>query len=225
MSSSLHLSRHQLACFATALYAIIDTQAIGTQRCSEVAREVLRAGGRILQLRAKDLASGALLEIARALRRLTAAAGALLIVNDRVDIAALVGADGVHLGAEDLPLPAARALLGPDVLVGRSTHGLTEARVALAAGADYIGYGPIFETTTKAVAAPPRGLERLRALRPHVDVPIVAIGGIDEATAADVRAAGADAVAVIGEIARASDVARKVAGLLRAVRAGGRGTP
>ena len=141
-------------------------------------------------------------------------AGALLIVNDRSDVARAADADGVHLGQDDLPVPAARALLGPLAIVGVSTHSPGQALDAAAAGADYIGVGPVFTTTTKEHALPAGGLELLRTVRAAVELPLVAIGGITPETAASVRAAGADAVAMIAALVRAPDVAAAVRDVL-----------
>jgi thiamine-phosphate pyrophosphorylase len=157
-------------------------------------------------------------ETARALRALTRAAGALFIVNDRPDVAAAVEADGVHLGQDDVPIAVARAVLGPERWIGVSTHDVAEARAALRAGADYLGVGPIYDTTSKAGALPARGLGLLRTVRDLTDRPLVAIGGITPETAAAVRAAGADTVAMIGALARASDPAATVRDLVARLR-------
>ncbi len=146
---------------------------------------------------------------------LTDRAGARLIINDRVDVAKLVGAAGVHLGQDDLPVAAARSLLGPTAIIGFSTHNLDQVTAAArAAVADYIGFGPIFPTTSKERLDPLQGLAGLRHIRPHIRLPIVAIGGITEAQAAEVLATGADAVAMIGAIVRAADATAAVRGLL-----------
>ena len=136
---------------------------------------------------------------------MTRATGALLIVNDRPDVAAAIEADGVHLGQDDVPISVARAIMGPERWVGVSTHDLDEAAAAVDAGADYLGVGPIFETSSKVGALPARGLALLEAVRRTTDRPLVAIGGITPETAMLVRAAGADAVAMIGALTRATD--------------------
>jgi len=192
-----------------ALYAIVDP--LDTRRPPvELAAALLAGGARLLQLRLKGATSRELLEAAEAIGPLARAAGALLLVNDRADIARAVDADGVHLGQDDLPVPAARRVLGAGRLVGVSTHDLDEARAAEAAGADYIGVGPILATTSKEKPLTPRGLELVRAVRAAVRCPIVAIGGITPETAPAVRAAGADAVAMIGALVRAADPAAAV---------------
>ncbi len=205
--------------FPSPLYAIIDPDALAAHGYQATATAILAGGGRLIQLRMKHRPCGEIMAAAVWLRTLTARTGAWLVINDRVDVALAVGADAVHLGAEDLPVAAARRVAAGRLIIGRSTHRLEEARAAVAAGADYVAFGPLFATTTKVVAAAPQGLDRLREIRAHVDVPIVAIGGITEATAPAVRAAGADAVAMIGEIASAADIAAKVRALLRTLGA------
>ncbi len=200
------------------LYAIVDPDASGSRSVDAVAREVLAGGGRLLQLRMKGCGSGAILAVAAALRELTRQAGAALVVNDRPDIAMAVGADGVHLGTEDLPVAAARRLLGPSALIGYSTHSVEEAvDVAEVGLVDYVAFGPVFPTVTKLLPHTAQGLERLRAVRRRVRLPLVAIGGITADTAAAARAAGADAVAMIGALARAPDVVVLVQRLLAAL--------
>jgi len=136
-----------------------------------------------------------------------------LIVNDRVDIALACEADGVHLGQEDLPLYAARKLMG-DRIIGISTHSTEQAQEAEDGGADYIGFGPMFGTTTKATGYSARGLTMLRQVRDTVRVPIVAIGGITEANVKEVWQAGADSAAIISDLLRTADIAAKVKRIL-----------
>jgi thiamine-phosphate pyrophosphorylase len=197
------------------LYAIADPAASGVRPVETLVGDVLSGGGRLVQLRMKEAATGPFLALAESLRERTRRAGGLLIVNDRPDIALAVGADGVHLGAEDLPVAAARRLLGPDALIGYSTHSVAEA-IDVAAGGlvDYVAFGPVFPTGTKDMPHAPLGLERLREARRRVRLPLVAIGGITADTAPAVRAAGADAVAMIGALARAPDVAALVRRIL-----------
>jgi len=199
-----------------ALYAIVDPAGSGRSPF-DLAAAYLAGGARLLQLRLKDAPARALYEAALALRAVTRAHGARLIVNDRPDVAAAVDADGVHLGQEDVPVAVARRLLGPDRLVGVSTHDVEEARRALADGADYLGVGPVFTTTSKTAALPARGLELVRTVRALTDRPLVAIGGITPETAASVRAAGADAIAMIAALARANDPTAAVRATLAAL--------
>jgi len=175
---------------------------------------MLAGGARLFQLRLKRVSTGALLDVARRVRELTAAAGATFIVNDRVDVALAADADGVHLGQEDLPVAEARALVGASRIVGYSTHSETQLAAAAGCGADYLSLGPIFATTSKSTADPVIGCARLRAARALVREPLVAIGGITAATLRDVLATGADAVSVIASVVRAKDVARATAELV-----------
>ena len=198
------------------LYLIIDPLDTGRDPLA-LTRAMLAGGARLLQLRLKTTATGDLLATAHAIRDLTAAAGATFIVNDRADVARACGADGVHLGQNDLPVAAARTVLGPGPLIGLSTHSETQLADARSAGADYLAFGPIFATTSKSAAAPVLGCERLQIVRGLTTVPLVAIGGITAATAPAVLAAGADAVAVIAAIVRAPDVERATAELLALV--------
>jgi thiamine-phosphate diphosphorylase len=167
---------------------------------------ILAGGAKLLELRTKDVPTGELVALARAAQACAASAGALLIINDRADVAKLVGAAGVHLGQADLPPAAAREILGPDGVVGFSTHNLDQVDVAIRdGGIDYLAFGPIFATTSKRDPDPVQGLGALSAVRARCALPLVAIGGITESTALDVLVAGADAVAVIGAIAGADD--------------------
>ena len=186
------------------LYAIVDPFDTGRDPAA-LAAALLRGGARILQLRWPGASARELLAAARAIRPLARAAGALFLVNDRPDVARAAEADGVHLGQDDLPVAAARRVLGAGGRIGVSTHDLEQARAAEAAGADYIAVGPVYATTTKPDALAPRGLALVSAVRAAVRCPLVAIGGITPETAAAVRAAGADAVAMIGALVRAPD--------------------
>lgn len=199
------------------LYAIIDSAYVPFPEMERAAREILGAGVRILQLRAKGAGSKEVLAASRAIKRAALEHGALFIVNDRVDIAVLSGADGAHLGQEDIPLFEARKLLGPGSVIGVSTHDAKEARRAQEEGADYISFGPVFPTSTKKDARPPRGLELLREVRKALTVPIVAIGGITEGNAEGVIKAGADSVAVISDILLSNDIPGKTVAIISAV--------
>jgi thiamine-phosphate pyrophosphorylase len=208
--------------FPSPLYPIVDTLGDPERSAVGLAEAMMAAGVRFLQLRIKDQPTRRFVELARAIQDRATACRALLIINDRADIASLVGAAGVHLGQEDL-LPAdARVLLGPEKIVGFSTHNLAQAERAAAEGvADYLGFGPIYATTSKLKPDPVQGLEGLRRIRARVAMPIVAIGGITRETTPAVLAAGADAVAVIGDIVRAPDVRARIAEFLQ--RASARG--
>jgi thiamine-phosphate pyrophosphorylase len=196
-------------------YAIVDTA--GGHEPATLAQMLLNAGARIMQLRLKDTGSRDFLAAAQAIAGLCRTHQAMLIVNDRADIAKLADAAGVHVGQTDLPLQAARQILGAGKLVGVSTHTVEQVRAAERDGADYIGFGAIYTGGLKNVRNA-QGLERLREVRAAVRLPIVAIGGITEATVPDVLAAGADAAAIITDVVRAPDITAKVRAILSAHR-------
>ncbi len=166
----------------------------------EMVRQVLDAGVAWVQYREKRATRRTICETAAELRELTARYKAVFIVNDHADIALAVDADGVHLGQDDLPLPEARRIMGSRI-IGISTHDLAQAQAA-AGGADYIGFGPVFETTTKEAAGAARGVDNLRVITDNVSIPVVAIGGISCASLAAVFGAGANAVAVATAVCR-----------------------
>ncbi len=181
------------------LYVIIDTQALKGRRHVEVARQVIRGGAKVIQLRDKTLSQKELLPIAHQLKNLCTEQGVLFIMNDYLDLAIETEADGLHLGQSDLPVAVARKLLPIDKIVGCSTTTVETALAAQAEGADYIAVGSMYPTSSKETAEVV-GLEMLRQVRPAVSVPLVAIGGITKINAAEVIAAGADAVAVISAV-------------------------
>ncbi len=191
------------------LYAILDPEQTRGRPAEHVLRELLSGGAKIIQLRAKNMSARSFLELARRARELTRSDGCRLIINDRVDVALACSADGVHLGQEDLPLRAARALL-PAQIIGISTHDLEQAKQAQDGGADYIGFGPIYGTTTKQTGYAARGIATLREIRNVMRIPIVAIGGINEGNVSETWNAGADAAAIISDILAAEDIAAKV---------------
>ena len=194
-------------------YAMVDPA--GGHEPVALAETLLDAGARLMQLRLKDASGRDFLAAARAIAAMCRQRDAILIINDRVDIAILAQAHGVHLGQEDLPLEAARRIAGPDLIIGISTHTVEQARTAESGGADYIGFGPMYSGGLKHIATG-QGLDRLRAIRAAVKIPIVAIGGIIEARVPEVLAAGADAVAIITDVVKAPDVAAKARSILNA---------
>ncbi|MFQ5682592.1 MAG: thiamine phosphate synthase [Candidatus Binatia bacterium] len=204
----------QTPVFPSGLYAIFDPTRSRGRPLNSMLRDLLRGGARLIQLRAKTLPSNDFFQQAIEVRRLTRQAGAVFIVNDRVDIALASQADGVHLGQEDIPLAVARRLMGEKRIIGISTHDLEQAREAEQGGADYIGFGPIFATATKDTGYAPKGLGTLEEICRAVKIPIVAIGGITENDAAQVWMAGANAVAIISDLMGADDVAEKARKLL-----------
>lgn len=195
------------------LYAIV-----GDGDPVQDAAAALDGGAGVVQLRLKTSPSGAILAAAREVVAL-ARGRALVVVNDRADLAVLADADGVHLGEEDLPPAEARRLLGRGRLVGRTCRSLGEARAALAEGADHVGFGPLFASTSKALDVPPRGLGALREVTSGLRAPVVAIGGITLESIGEVARAGAAAAAVIGDLFARGDVRARAALLARAFAA------
>ena len=200
------------------VYLVTEESLSGGRRSEEIVEAVLEAGVRVVQVREKQGPARRAWEIARAARAATSRHGALLLVNDRVDLALAVGADGVHVGQEDLPLAVARRLLGLDAVIGLSITDAIQLGAADARDADYLGVGAVFPTGSKPGAAL-TGLPLLAASRRAHAVPIVAIGGVTSANAPDAIGSGADAVAVIGAIVAAPDPAAAARTLLAAVTA------
>jgi len=201
------------------LYAIV-----GDDDPAGRAAEALDGGAAVVQVRMKRTPAGAVLAAARRIVEL-ARGRALVIVNDRADLAVLAGADGVHVGDEDLPPGEARRLVGDDLLVGRTCRTLAEARAALAEGADHVGYGPMFGSRSKALSVPPRGLAALREVAASLGGPVVAIGGIGLETIGEVAAAGAAGAAVIEDLFSRGDVRARARLLADRFRAGKEGRP
>lgn len=187
------------------LYVVTDAGLSRGRSHRAVIEAAIIGGATIVQYREKHASTRQMIEEALELRDLTRRAGVPLTVNDRVDVALAVDADGVHVGQDDMPVALARRLIG-NKLLGVSVHSLSEALQAVRDGADYLGVGPIFATTTKPDAGPPIGLDGLRAIRQHVSIPIVAIGGINQANAADLVRAGVDGIAVVSAVVAADDV-------------------
>ncbi len=178
----------------------------------EVLRAVIDGGARIIQLREKECSSLALYQAAEQFREETARAGMLLIINDRLDVALAVGADGVHLGQEDLPIPAARRLV-PHLIIGASTHSREEALRAAEAGADYANIGPIFPTQTKAGVSKFLGPEAIGSICPGLTLPFTVMGGITPANLDLVLQQGARRIAMVTAITMAADIAAMVRSL------------
>jgi thiamine-phosphate pyrophosphorylase len=176
-----------------------------------IAEAALAGGADMIQLRDKSGSLRDLLPQARAIQGLCRARGAIFIVNDRVDLALAVDADGAHVGQEDLPAENARQLLGAGRILGVSTHNLRQAEEAHARGADYIGFGPMFPTGTKETGYAPQGTAALREIRRAVAIPILAIGGITLENVSAIIEAGAMAPAVIAAVVAASDIAAAAA--------------
>ncbi|MDY0391738.1 thiamine phosphate synthase [Desulfobulbus oligotrophicus] len=194
------------------LYGITAEKFSAGRSNIEVVAKMIEGGIRIVQYREKRpyKSYGQMLAECRIIRKLTRDAGVLFIVNDYIDIALLTDADGVHVGQDDLPVPEIRRLLGPDRLIGLSTHDPEQAAAAVDAGADYIGVGPLFSTQTKEDVCAPVGLAYLEHVVRTSPLPFVAIGGIKESNLPEVIARGAKTVCLVTEIVAASDIVAMV---------------
>jgi thiamine-phosphate pyrophosphorylase len=196
------------------LYVILDPSVSLARPLVEVMRTAAEAGAVLFQYRNKTASMKDAYMEALALRDAAAKAGVLFIVNDRCDLAMAVDADGVHLGQQDLPLDLARKVMGPNKLIGISTHNADQVREATAGKPDYLGFGPIFTPGSKQDHAPVVGLEGLRTIRSLTALPVFAIGGIHIDQVDEVMRAGADGVAVISAILQAPDVGHAVSSFL-----------
>ena len=196
------------------LYVILDPSVCPDRSLSDVLQESARAGARLFQYRNKSASMKEAYAEALLLRKVALDAGVTFIVNDRCDLALAVDADGVHLGQEDLPLDLARKVMGPDKLIGISTHNLNQVREATAGKPDYLGFGPIFKPGSKQDHDPVVGLEGLRAMRGLTSLPVFAIGGIQIDQAGEVTRTGANGVAIISAILKAPDISHAVKSFL-----------
>lgn len=207
------------------LYVITDGE-IGRGRShAELARLAVTGGADAVQLRDKKLSGRELFVTAVTVRRITRDAGALFIVNDRLDVALAAGADGAHLGENDLPIEEARRLAPPGFIIGASVSSVVTATRAAAVGADYVALSPTFATGSKDDAGPGHGLTMLTEIRQAISIPLIAIGGITAENVGDVIAAGADGVAVISAVVGKADVtaaARDLRGRIMAAKMRGR---
>lgn len=199
------------------LYVVLDRAAARGRSLDDLLEALIDGGCRMVQLREKEWPSGRLLPVAERLLARARRAGITFIVNDRVDLAVAIGADGVHLGQDDLPARVARPLLRPGMILGVSTHSVAQAHAARDDGADYIAIGSVFATATKPdfeLVGP--GL--VRKLRPDIRVPLVGIGGITHDNVGDVIRAGADGVAVISAVCATPDPTAAVRRFLEVIR-------
>lgn len=199
------------------LYAILDPAQSGGRPLGEATDALLAAGIRLLQYRDKSAPARELLENSVLLGGLVKKAGGTFIVNDRADVALAADADGVHVGQDDLPVELARKILGPSKLIGFSTHDLEQVAIADQISADYIAFGPIFATKSKEKPDPVVGLAGLRRAREATRKPLVAIGGITVENVRHVVDAGADSVAVMSGLLKASDLGAQTRAFLRAL--------
>jgi len=196
------------------LYVILDPSVCPARPLVEVLTTAVEAGASLFQYRNKTASMKEAYVEALALRRAAAKAGVFFIVNDRCDLALAVDADGVHLGQGDLPLDMAKKVMGPDKLIGISTHNPYQVREATAGKPDYLGFGPIFKPGSKQDHDPVVGLEGLRAMRSLTSLPVFAIGGIQIDQVGEVMRAGANGVAIISAILKAPDISLAVKAFL-----------
>jgi thiamine-phosphate pyrophosphorylase len=199
------------------LLLVTDRQQTKGRPLLSVLAQALKAGSPAIQLRERDLCAKELLALADEIRPLAGPCGSQLVINDRLDVALSVEGAGVHLRSDSLSLPVARRLIGAHRLLGISVHSVSEAVQAEAGGADYVVFGPIYETPSKHMYGPPLGLSKLEEAARAVRVPIVGIGGVTAARARDMRSAGAFGVAVITAILGAEDAEAATRALLDAL--------
>jgi thiamine-phosphate pyrophosphorylase len=221
-SSEVDVIRSAAVVIIPPLYAIIDTAWGGGRSPVEMATALLAAGVRLIQLRDKRLSSREFSATAMDVRQCADKAAGTFIVNDRADIACAVDACGVHLGQEDLPVAAARQILGPGKIVGYSTHVLEQVKEADESTADYVAFGPIFPTSSKAKPDAVVGLAGLAQARKATRKPLVAIGGITLENARAVIAAGADSVAVIRDLLGAMDICKRAQAFIELLASSGK---
>jgi thiamine-phosphate pyrophosphorylase len=199
------------------LYLVADVDYAAGKDLVSMVEEAIAGGVTAVQLRAKDLNTSDFLDLARRLLQTLRGSGVPLIINDRTEIALACGAAGVHLGQGDLSPDTARNLLGHSRIIGVSVNTLGEAREAERLGADYVGLGPAYATTTKRTDLPTLGPDGIRRIKSKIGIPVIAIGGISAGNAAEVMQAGADGVAVVSAILGAPDVRKAAAELKKAI--------
>lgn len=200
------------------LYLLLDPAVCPTRRLVDVLKEAADHGVRFFQYRDKQASMREAYQRGAELRRAAADAGALLVVNDRCDLALAIDADGVHVGQTDLPPAEARLLLGHEKILGVSTHTVEQATTAAKHGPDYIAYGPVFATTTKLDHEAVVGIESLRHIRQQVTIPLFAIGGIAVEHVSEILATGTDGIAVCSAVLQAPDVGRAIDDFMTAFR-------
>jgi thiamine-phosphate pyrophosphorylase len=200
------------------LYVITDESAGAGLSHAEIAKRAIRGGADVIQVRDKTCGPRELLRIGRVIREITGKTGTLFMVNDRLDVAIACGADGVHLGQDDLCADVARQLTPPGFIIGVSVGTLEEAVRAERDGADYVALSPVFPTASKNDAGPGHGLEVLREIRQNVAIPVIAVGGITRENVHDVIIAGADGIAVISAVVGSPDIAEAARELKEMIR-------
>ncbi|HCC00140.1 MAG TPA: thiamine phosphate synthase [Ruminococcaceae bacterium] len=201
--------------FIKGLYCITAERFSKGRDNLEVVREMLAGGTKVIQYREKDMPMDRQYAQCLSIREMTKKADALFLIDDHIDLAIAVQADGVHIGQNDLPIEAVRNLVGNEMLIGVSTHSIEQARNAVTRGADYIGVGPIFETHTKTNVIAPVGLSYLDAVTKEINLPFVAIGGIKKHNLPTVLAHGANCTALVTEIVEAQNIHEQVNELQR----------
>ncbi len=199
------------------LYLVTDRELARGRPTLEIVSAAVHGGTSVVQLREKDCSTRDFIEQALTLKEFLKDSGVPLIINDRVDVALAVKADGVHLGQTDMPLETAKEILGDSMIIGISAESLQDAIEAEKDGADYLGVSPIYATPTKTDTAPPLGLKGLREIRAAVKLPLVGIGGLNRETAADVIRNGGDGVAVVSAIVAADDPEAAAKGLRQVI--------
>ncbi|MFO7819273.1 MAG: thiamine phosphate synthase [Halanaerobacter sp.] len=202
------MSRDDL--LATDLYGITAEEYSRGRSNVEVVEEMVSAGLEIIQYRAKNKEMRTKYKEAKEIRKITEEAGVKLIINDDIALAISIEADGVHVGQKDLPVPEVCKLVGPEMIIGLSTHSPQQAQEAVEVGVDYIGVGPIFATQTKEDVCSPVGLDYLDYVVENIELPFVAIGGIKEDNIIQVSKRGANCIAMVTEIVEAEDIKAKV---------------
>lgn len=197
------------------LYLITDRRQTDGRSLTEIVREALLGGVRCVQMREKDLSSAELYRLALELREVTREFGARLIINDRPDIALAVAADGVHIGINSLPVPEVRRLLGANMLIGYSAHEIGEARLAEAAGADFLTFGPLYFTPSKSAFGEPCGVNKMTEIAQDIKIPVFALGGISHDNVGEALNTGVAGIAVISALIAAVDPRDAAASLLK----------
>ncbi len=210
------LRQDKLKCL-TGLYVIIDTAFLKGRSLNEVTTQVIRGGAKVMQLRDKERSIRNFLDAATVLKKICTEKNILFIINDSLEVALACDADGLHVGQDDLPVAVARRLLPIDKILGCSTHDLEEAKTAASEGADYLGVGTIYPTTTKETSGT-TGTEIIREFKKLISLPLVAIGGINKSNVRDVIRAGADATAVISAVMGADDIEKATRQLIETIK-------
>lgn len=200
------------------LYLIIDRSFLNGRNLKKCIEDAIKGGVTLIQIREKDASTREFFEVAKEIQEITSKYNIPLIINDRVDIALTIDADGVHLGQNDMPIALARKILGPDKIIGISAGNLKEAMEAQNNGADYVGLGPVFYTGTKKDADDPIGLHRLKDIVQNITIPSVAIGGINKENTTSILEAGVDGISVISAILGSENIEKASEELSRIIK-------